>query len=114
MKLRVPGFVFAECLDPYATGVPKERGWPDAVAERRGYGCQYVYDVETETAHEIVKHVHEWASGLTFGVDPDMAATTRRMVRWAEKIAPTLPPRHDGPLLCAHEHCGDGTLILSA
>ncbi|HSX21147.1 MAG TPA: hypothetical protein VLE97_00040 [Gaiellaceae bacterium] len=85
VTLRVPGSIFDDCLDPRATDVPKDHDWPTPRFVRRGYGVQAVYVVERETALEIVDWILDRSETLSFGVDLDEAANSRRSIRWARK-----------------------------
>ena len=93
---RVPGAVWDDALDPAATGVPREEGWPEPIRHvRRGYGYQAIYqDIPRRIAIAIASYVLDRAEGLTFGVDPDESARQRKAVKWAaaeiQRLAPVL------------------------
>lgn len=82
VELRVPGAIYRECLDPAATAVPRESGWPEADLVRVGHGWTAVYQVDPAVAAAIVDHVREMGEVWSWGVDD--VSVGRRMVRWAD------------------------------
>lgn len=84
VEVRVPGFVYFECLDPFATEFPREHpeiGTP--TVHRVGRGRQYRYDVTREIAETIIDHAETFGEAISFGVDDPSAG--RRVLRWTER-----------------------------
>jgi hypothetical protein len=91
-SLVVPGSIYRDALDPRATDVPDEAGWPQAVFRRRGSGTQYVYArLSREQVEEIIEHVRDRADGLAYGADPD--PVYRRSQEWCEQVEDELLAR---------------------
>lgn len=84
IEIRVPGFIYHECLDPQATDVPREMGWPEASMHRVGRGRQFRYMVTPAQAAEIISHISEMGEAWSYGVDDPSVG--RRMVAWVADL----------------------------
>ena len=80
VTVAVPGVVYYDALDPLATDVPREEGWPEPSARRRGRGRQFVYELSPEQAESMADYLDDRAVGLMMGADPDPAYPKARKV----------------------------------
>ena len=88
VNFTVAGKAWHNAMDPNATQMPDERGWPAHTRIRRvGRGLQFVYeDVPREVAEDIAWWLWEIGDGWLTGTDPETAADGRSLVRAAESI----------------------------
>lgn len=93
MKLTIPGTIYDDCLDPLATSVPKEAGWPTPKLRRKGLGKQAIYETDEITARCIIQHIANRADDMAYGVDPEMSRMARTMRRWATNAIEALKER---------------------
>lgn len=84
IEVRVPGAVYNECFDPYATDYPREQtglGTPQRV--KIGKGHQFRYAVTREVAIDMLDHAELFGEAISFGVDDPRAG--RMVLRWVER-----------------------------
>lgn len=84
MLFDVPGIVFYECLDPQATNVPAEEGWPrPASIRRRGHGATFTFCVTAAQRTAMLEWIVEFAESQISGTDPENRGRMRRVHGWA-------------------------------
>lgn len=84
IEVRVPGAVYSECFDPFATEYPREQpGLGTPVVVKIGKGRQYRYTVSREVALDMLDHAKVFGEAISFGVDDPSAG--RMVVRWVER-----------------------------
>lgn len=83
IELRVPGAVYYECLDPYATEYPREVGLPEPTVVRIGRGLQFRYELPREAALDLLDHAETFGEAVSFGVDDPTAGRT--VLRWVAR-----------------------------
>jgi hypothetical protein len=64
VRITVNGRAYFSCLDPMATGVPGEEGWPEAELRRVGRGYQAVYLCTVVQAKEIAEWLADFGGTL--------------------------------------------------
>jgi hypothetical protein len=90
MIVTVSGKTYYGALDPGATAVPGEEGWPTPSFRRVGKGLQATYDVTPEQAREMASHLQTMSEGFAYGDDADTRAEGRAFRKDAERIRATL------------------------
>lgn len=87
MAVTVSGKTFWGCLDPRATDVPREAGWPKPMPRRAGRGTRWTFDMTREQAEELLEHLETVGVSFTQGSDdPDSRAEGRAILRDAQRI----------------------------
>lgn len=88
MKISVSGKTYFAALDPNATAVPAESGWPVPRFRRFGNGVQVSYEVDTiAVARDIAEHLDTMGECFTAGSDdPFSRAEGRACYRDAARI----------------------------
>lgn len=91
MKIQVSGKTYFGVLDPRATDVPKEEGWPTPTFARRGRGTTATYDLTREQAEVMADHLRDMAEcRLTGSDDVDDHAEGRACAKDALRIQTAL------------------------
>lgn len=91
--VKVSGKTYWAALDPAATGVPGECGWPAARVRRVGRGQQWQYVLSREAAEQMREHLFTVGVSFVDGADPEDAETCvegRACLRDAQRIAALL------------------------
>jgi len=73
-------------LDPHATGVPGELGWPEPTPHPRGRGAEYRYTLPPEQADEMADHLATLGASLMYSSEPDDRAEGRACLTAAIRI----------------------------
>lgn len=84
VEVRVSGFVYYECFDPYATEFPREHpevGEP--VRVKIGKGRQFRYTVTRDVAELMLEHAQDFGEAMSHGVDDPSVG--RRVLAWVER-----------------------------
>jgi hypothetical protein len=82
----VSGKTYSACLDPHATGVPKELDLPEPSIKRQGFGFQHTYfDLTEYQRFEMLHHLWTVGTGFEMGPDADTRAEARAILKDWEK-----------------------------
>lgn len=96
-RIVICGKAYLAALDPGATSVPDESGWPRPTFQRRGRGTQAVYELTDSQALDMADHLDTLAecflTGSSAADDPDSRAEGRACERMAHRIRTALDPR---------------------
>jgi hypothetical protein len=85
MIIAVSGKAYYAGLDPAATGVPREEGWPEPNWFRHGKGWQLRYSLTREQAVEMADHLQVLGEGLMYG-DVETRVEARACLAAAARI----------------------------
>lgn len=83
--ITVSGVAYEAALNPLASGVPREEGWPKPEPRRVGRGLQYRYPFTPELAEQIASHMESVGEGFMYG-DPETRAEGRALLRDAARV----------------------------
>ena len=86
MRIEVNGKAFFDVLDPLASNVPTEEGWPSPTSRKVGHGRTFTYDVTPEVAELIASHMQVVGEGWAYSDDPDALASSRNLLRQAKRV----------------------------
>jgi hypothetical protein len=93
VEVRVSGAAYVAALDPHATDVPREAGWPEPTRRRQGRGSTFVYSLTREAAADMADHLATLGECFTFEGsvdDPETYREGRACLAAAARIRSTL------------------------
>lgn len=91
LVVEVSGAAYSAVLDPRATDVPREEGWPVPTSHRRGRGRTLRYHLTRPQAESMAEHLVEVGSNFaTFGDDPETRAEGRACLAAAARVRATI------------------------
>lgn len=96
LTVTVSGKTYHGALDPHATDVPREEGWPAPTARRRGRGEQFVYELTREQADSMAEHLETLGENFTRYTDSEdveVRAEGRACLKDAKRIRAQLDQR---------------------
>lgn len=86
MTVRVSGKAYYAALDPKATNVPVEEGWPEPRKVRPGRGIQVVYELTPGQTLAMALHLRDVADSLSYGTDSETRVEGRACCAAARQI----------------------------
>jgi hypothetical protein len=74
VTVNIPGRAYLACLDPLATGVPEEEGWPEPRIIKRGrLEFSARYELTRYQAYQMMTHMRDFGETLGgAGVDDEL------------------------------------------
>jgi hypothetical protein len=89
LTIKIPGAVYHDALDPLATQIPDESGWPKPTRKRVGrWGSSWTYELTREQTEEMETYLRERAQSLMYAADPD--PVYRTTLKTCERIRAVL------------------------